>query len=131
MVRLSIVKASNASIRKHLSPGFVAVFVGGTSGIGEATLKLLAKRAVKPRIYIVGRSADSGAKIVAECNALNSDGEFIFIQKDLTLLKAAADLCEEIKAKERFINLLFLSVGLPDFSLESECPGLLSMLHAD
>jgi hypothetical protein len=34
---------------------FVAIFVGGTGGIGESTALELFKRTVRPRIYIVGR----------------------------------------------------------------------------
>ena len=33
----------------------VAIFVGGTGGIGESTAMELFKRTVRPRIYIVGR----------------------------------------------------------------------------
>lgn len=120
MVALDIVKASNATLVKELPPNLVAVFVGGTSGIGEITLKLLAKHATKPRIYIVGRSAENAERIIAECRGLNKDGEYIFVQKSLSLLKAAEELCEEIKSKEKSINLLFLTIGVPDMSVESE-----------
>jgi NAD(P)-dependent dehydrogenase (short-subunit alcohol dehydrogenase family) len=120
MVSLDVVKASNATLREKLQPGLVAVFVGGTSGIGEITLKLLAQRTIEPRIYIIGRSSTAAERIIADCKALNPNGEYIFIKKDLSLLKAARELCTEIKSREKHINLLFLTVGLPDMSLESE-----------
>jgi NADP-dependent 3-hydroxy acid dehydrogenase YdfG len=119
MVALDVVKASNATLPKELPPGIVGVFVGGTSGIGEATLKVLAKQAVQPKIYIIGRSAEAAARIIAECRILNADGEYIFIQKSLTLLKDVEALCEEIKQREKYVNILCLSVGEPDVSLES------------
>ena len=119
MVTLDVVKASNATLRDELQPGLVSVFIGGTSGIGEITLKLLAQKSIKPKIYIVGRSSEAAARIIAECKTLNPDGEYIFIQKSLLLLKAAQELCNEIKEREKHVNLLFLTIGLPDTSLES------------
>jgi NADP-dependent 3-hydroxy acid dehydrogenase YdfG len=120
MVALDIVKASNATLPKELLPDLVAVFVGGTSGIGEITLKLLAKQVIRPKIYIVGRSAEAAARIIAECRTLNPDGEYIFIQKSLNLLGDADALADDIKGREKYINLLFLSVGEPDLTLESK-----------
>jgi NAD(P)-dependent dehydrogenase (short-subunit alcohol dehydrogenase family) len=120
MVALDLVRASNASIPKQLPPRLVAIFVGGTSGIGEATLKLLAKLATKPKIYLVGRSSEAAARIIAECRTLNPEGQYVFIQADLTLLRSAQELCDDIKSREDHVNLLFLSVGLPDTSLESK-----------
>ena len=87
MVSLELVKSSNASITKQLPPGLVAVFVGGTSGIGEVTLKLLAKLATEPKIYIVGRSAAAAARIIAECRTLNPGGEYIFLHVRVCFLR--------------------------------------------
>lgn len=53
-VSIDTVKAQNDKL-KSLSPGQVGVFVGGTAGIGEFTLKAFAQRTTKPKIYIVGR----------------------------------------------------------------------------
>ncbi|KAK9243327.1 hypothetical protein V1506DRAFT_508583 [Lipomyces tetrasporus] len=44
----------------------VAVFVGGTSGIGQGTLKQLAKYATAPKVYVVGRSKSSAAPLLRE-----------------------------------------------------------------
>ncbi len=67
MFTYSAVQASNACIASSLAEGAVAVFVGGTSGIGEYTLKELAREMHKPRIYIMGRSQTSSDRIAAEC----------------------------------------------------------------
>ena len=49
-------QAANRAIEAgHRIKDFVAVFVGGTGGIGESTAMELFKRTVRPRIYIVGR----------------------------------------------------------------------------
>jgi hypothetical protein len=53
MVSSESVRASNA--QGYRIKDFIAVFVGGTGGIGESTAKELFKRTIRPRIYIVGR----------------------------------------------------------------------------
>ena len=53
MVSSESVRASNS--QGHRIRDFVAIFVGGTGGIGESTTLELFKRTVRPRIYIVGR----------------------------------------------------------------------------
>jgi NAD(P)-dependent dehydrogenase (short-subunit alcohol dehydrogenase family) len=111
MVALPEVQSSNSRIASALPPGLVAVFVGGTNGIGETTLKQFAKHARKPRVYFIGRSQEAGDRIAAECKALNSDGEYIFVKADTSLIRNVDDICRDIKAKEKSVNLLFLSTG--------------------
>ena len=43
---------------------------------------------------------------------MQPDAEAAFIQKDLTLLKNVDEVCNEIKAKETKLNLLFMSQGI-------------------
>lgn len=112
MVSLSSVSASNSLIPEVIPAGLVAVFFGGTSGIGEITVKTLAKYARSPRIYIIGRSQDAADRILAECKAINPDGEFIFMKTDVSLIRNVDELSKEIKAKEKFLNLLFLTAGV-------------------
>ena len=111
MVFLSVVESSNARIASTLPPGLVAVFVGGTNGIGEATLKQFAKHARQPRVYFVGRSQEAGDRIAAKCKVLNAEGEYIFIKADTSLVRTVDDICRDIKNKEKSINLLFLTIG--------------------
>ena len=111
MVSLSDVQSSNSRIASALPPGLVAVFVGATSGIGETTLKQFAKHTRQSRIYFVGRSQEAGDRIAAECKALNSEGEYIFIKADISLIRTVDNVCRDIKSKETAVNLLFLSTG--------------------
>lgn len=111
MVSLTNVKSSNSRITSTLPPGLVAVFVGATSGVGETSLKQFAKYARQPRLCFIGRSHEAGDRIVSECKALNSQGEYIFIQADTSLIRTVDDVCREIKSKEKAVNLLFLSTG--------------------
>lgn len=111
MVSLPDVQSSNSRIASTLPPGLVAVFVGATSGIGETTLKRFAKHTRQPRVYFVGRSQEAGDRIAAECRALNSEGDYIFIKADTSLIRNVDDVCWDVKSKEKAVNLLFLSTG--------------------
>ena len=113
MVSLSSVYSSNSLISSTLPPGLVAVFVGATSGIGEITLKKFAKYSCQPRAYFIGRSQGAADRIVAECKALNPAGEYLFIKADVSLICVVDEVCKEIKAKEKVLNILFLSAGVP------------------
>jgi NAD(P)-dependent dehydrogenase (short-subunit alcohol dehydrogenase family) len=115
MVSFSTVCSSNSLISSTLPPGLVAIFVGGTSGIGEITLEKFAIYARQPRAYFIGRSQDAADHIIAKCKTLNPSGEFIFVKADVSLIRNVDEVCGEIKAKEKAINILFLSAGLPSF----------------
>ncbi|KAJ3834676.1 hypothetical protein F5878DRAFT_346878 [Lentinula raphanica] len=136
MVSLSEVHKSNALISTSLPPHFVSVFVGGTSGIGESTLKAFASHAIQPKIYILGRNRTSAERIIEECENLGPEGhqgeaEVIFLQADLSSMKAVTGICEDIKrreGREGKINLLFLSTGTPSFDRSLTPEGLHALL---
>lgn len=113
MVSLTDIQTSNSQIATTLPPGLVTVFVGGTSGIGEITLKKFAKYTPQPRAYIVGRSQNAAERIIAECRMLNPEGEYTFIKEDVSLMRNVDKVCNEIKSKEKAVNLLFMSAGFP------------------
>jgi NAD(P)-dependent dehydrogenase (short-subunit alcohol dehydrogenase family) len=115
MVSLSSVRASVAKISILTQPT-TAVFVGGTSGIGRATLLELARR--KPnnlKIYIVGRDAKSQEGLLSELRSTNAAGEFIFLEAQVTLLAEIKRVTDEIKRRETSIDLLWLSAGALPF----------------
>lgn len=111
MVTLRDVQSSNSRVASALPPGLVAIFVGATSGIGETSLKQFSKYSRQPRVYFIGRSQEAGDRIAAECKTLNSEGEYIFIKADTSLIYNVDNVCRNIKNKEKAINLLFLSTG--------------------
>ncbi|RDL35797.1 Uncharacterized protein BP5553_06409 [Venustampulla echinocandica] len=110
MVALDIVHASNAQLRE-LGPGLVALFVGGTSGIGEFTLKAFVQNTISPRVYLVGRSASAAERIIKECEGLNKDGKVEFLQADVTELAEVDRVCKEIGTREKTLNLLVQTQG--------------------
>ncbi|KAL5333304.1 hypothetical protein BJX70DRAFT_406323 [Aspergillus crustosus] len=101
------------TLLKTTHPNLTAIFIGGTSGIGEATAKALARSIPSPTIYIVGRNQQAGSRILSELRDIQPDGEYSFIGADLTLLKNVERTCEEIKKRRggRAVDLLFLSTG--------------------
>lgn len=119
MVTLSQVHASNAQITASLPVELIAVFVGATSGIGEAALKEFVSQTKRPKCYLVGRSEQAATRIIEECKTLNQDAHIVFMRADTSLVKEADRLCEDIKSREDAINILFLSAGAAVFDRQS------------
>ncbi|CZR66714.1 uncharacterized protein PAC_16615 [Phialocephala subalpina] len=121
MVALDVVHASNARLRE-LGPGLVALFVGGTSGIGEFTLKAFVKNTISPRVYLVGRNASAADRIIEECHGLNKDGKVEFIKADVSELAEVDRVCKEIQKKEKAVNLLVQTQGNANLRGRDESP---------
>ena len=115
-------RSANVALTKH---PLVAVFIGGTSGIGEYTLRSLASNhgstGAGLRVYIVGRNTVAAEKIIADCRRLAPSGEFYFLQAaDLSLIKDVDECCRELVDLERQkagsaaarIDLLVMSQGI-------------------
>lgn len=103
MVTLATVREVNTALVKRQS--VVAVFVGGTAGIGEFGARGLAKTHSEQgkglRIYIVGRNTKAAERIIADCRQLCPQGQFIFVPaKDLALLKDVDRVCKNLIARE-------------------------------
>lgn len=130
MVALDIVRASNASLVK--AQPLVAVFVGGTAGIGEYSVRALAathgKEGKGLRLYIVGRNAIAAEKIITDCTQVCPSGHFRFIKaSNLSLLTDVDRCCDEITCAERDatpdgdgglprVDLLVFAQGLISFA---------------
>lgn len=109
MVSLKAVQASNAGLRAL--PNITALFVGGTSGIGQSTLRQLARNAEKPTAYIVGRNESKAGPFLAELRQLNPKGQFNFIEADVSLIRNVDAACEEVLKQEKHLNFLFMTPG--------------------
>lgn len=98
---LEVVYAANAALLAKRS--LVAVFSGGTSGIGEYTARALARHAAEgqgARIYIVGRNQKAADAIAADYGS-RENVQFCFVKADdLSLLKDVDRCCEEIERLE-------------------------------
>ncbi|KAL0954223.1 hypothetical protein HGRIS_005351 [Hohenbuehelia grisea] len=109
MATLAALKASHAA-QPLVSP--VAVFVGGTAGLGAALAITTARYSKNPSIYIVGRSQTSADKVIAEMKAVNPDGKYGFHQCDVSLLANVRSCADTISTTLPKINYLVLSPGI-------------------
>ncbi|EXJ95654.1 hypothetical protein A1O1_00776 [Capronia coronata CBS 617.96] len=120
MVKIDTVRALNAAlVRKQ---PLVAVFFGGTGGIGHYTLRALATAEANGgkgfRAYIVGRNAKAAEEIIAECRGINATGQFKYIKaEDLSLIHEVDRICadiiqmEEKEGQDARIDYLMVSQG--------------------
>lgn len=107
MVKLSTVQAANASYIRRES--LVVVSAGGTSGIGEQTLRELCTVAGKSehkgaglRLYLIARNQETAERLTAELRSLSPAAEFVIVHAaDLALLKDVDEACREITEAER------------------------------
>jgi NAD(P)-dependent dehydrogenase (short-subunit alcohol dehydrogenase family) len=114
MVSLSVARSANAAFSAAYRP--VALFVGGTSGIGQATAQAFA-RATKgnAHIMICGRNKASAEDTIASFPQ-TSDSKYEFISCDVTLMKNVVTAAESIKSRVDTVNYLVLSQGVLDFN---------------
>jgi NAD(P)-dependent dehydrogenase (short-subunit alcohol dehydrogenase family) len=121
MVSYKDIQASNALINDATAPR-VAVFVGGTSGIGKFTVRALVATGASMRIYLVGRklSEEPMKAFIRELHAINSKAEVIWTEGEVSLLTETKRICEVIKSKESRVDLLFLTAGYAPFGTRKE-----------
>ncbi|KAF4628790.1 hypothetical protein G7Y89_g9365 [Cudoniella acicularis] len=130
MVSIKDVRLSNKTFKDLKVSGLVAVFVGATSGIGMGTLKQFSKNATAPKVYIIGRSKSAATPLLDEIKASNPQGNFIFIETEISLIKNIDGVCDEIKANEKKLDILFLSPGYLSFDGRQESAEGIDIPHA-
>lgn len=116
MVSYKEIQDSNALINDATAPR-VAVFAGGTSGIGQLTIRALVATGASVRIYLVGRksSEERSLAFAQELRTTNPKAEVIWTEGDISLLAETRRVCEVIKRKEARVDLLFLTAGYAPF----------------
>ena len=121
MVSYKEIQASNALINDATAPR-IAVFVGGTSGIGKLTIRALVATGASVRIYLVGRksSQERMHAFIQDLHAINPKAEVIWTEGEVALLAETKRVCEAIKSKESRVDLLFLTAGYAPFGTRRE-----------
>ncbi|EGE00106.1 hypothetical protein TESG_07428 [Trichophyton tonsurans CBS 112818] len=121
MVLYTEVQASNARISESTAPQ-VSVFAGGTSGIGQYTVKALVSTGASMRIYLVGRksSEERMKTFIQELQAINPRAEIVWTEGEISLLAETKRVCDAIKSKESRVDLLFLTAGYAPFAGRKE-----------
>ena len=87
--------------------GKTAVITGGSSGIGEASAKLFAREGAK--VYIIGRSADKGNRVMSEIEAGGGDANYV--QCDVSDHEQVESSCKHIISSSTSIDILFNNAG--------------------
>ncbi|KAI0155560.1 hypothetical protein BJ166DRAFT_530782 [Pestalotiopsis sp. NC0098] len=112
MVAYDTIQASNRLLNDASAPS-VSVFVGGTSGIGQLTVRALVATGASMRIYLVGRqsSAERIGAFIQELYTVNPRAEIIWTEGEVSLLADTKRVCQVIQSKESRVDLLFLTAG--------------------
>jgi NAD(P)-dependent dehydrogenase (short-subunit alcohol dehydrogenase family) len=116
MVHLSKIKESNAQIDGETAP-HVAVFVGGTSGIGKITLGATTRLGTHFKAYVVGRKESEAAfrPFIEELRTANPNANIVWVEGQVSLLSEVKRISDYIKTVETSIDLLFLTTGYVPF----------------
>lgn len=85
----------------------VFVITGATSGIGEATAKLLAEDGT---VILVGTNEASGDRVCSEIKSKGQDA--VYVKCDVSLKEETIELAELIKNEYERVDLLFNNAGV-------------------
>ncbi|KAJ6496244.1 NAD(P)-binding protein [Mycena sanguinolenta] len=112
MPSLSTVRAFNAAFSPAYTP--VAIFVGGTSGIGQGMAEAFARHTKgNAHIVLVGRNRAAAEAIIQTFPKPTLPGAtHEFIECDITLMKNVHRVAGELQARIPKINFLVLSTGV-------------------
>lgn len=114
MSPLATIRAANAAFKHSTSHVPVAVFVGGTSGIGQGMAEVFAEHTKgDSHIVIVGRNRTAAESILAalpkpESGSVGRE----FVQCDVSLMKNVQNATQDILARYPKINYLIMSPGI-------------------
>lgn len=112
MPSISAIRAANAAFNPSYTP--VAIFVGGTSGIGQGLAEAFARHTKgNAHIVIIGRNRAAADDIIAQFPKPTGGAKHThdFVQCDVTLMKNVESTTKELLARLPKINFLFMSPG--------------------
>ncbi|KAF8066499.1 NAD(P)-binding protein [Lyophyllum atratum] len=112
MPSLSSIRAANAAFNPSYTP--VAIFVGGTSGIGQGIAEAFAKHTKgNAHIVIIGRNKAAADAIIASFPKPTDTAKYTheFVQCDATLMKNVESVTKELLTRMPKINFLVMSPG--------------------
>ncbi|KZT69126.1 NAD(P)-binding protein [Daedalea quercina L-15889] len=122
MPSLAVVRKANTAISFKRSP--VAVFVGGTSGIGQALSQGLARYTQgNSKILLCGRNRSAAEQIIAsypKSSPVSEAGSHSFVESDLFEIKNVQRTTSSLLSSLPKINFLVLSTGFMDFRWRDE-----------
>ena len=109
-------QASNEQFKPTTRP--VALFFGGTSGIGQAMAEQLANQtAGRAQIVILGRNQDAANKIIAsfprtpDGTSSEQESKYSFVKVDATSMAQVREVTSKLSKELDKINFIVLSTG--------------------
>lgn len=96
----------------------VAVITGGTSGIGEATARLMVEEGAK--VVIAGRNDAKGAQLEEELN-LKGDAA-LFVHTDVTIEEDVDNLLQQAVKRFGSLDIMFNNAGIGGSVPSTEMP---------
>lgn len=109
---LSAIRASNAKAFASLGHScLVAVFVGGTAGIGRAMAQAFATSTKGSTLVLVGRSKESAEQLFSSLREAGAEGQYEFFQCDATLMNNVKKTSDDILSRHPKINYLVCTQG--------------------
>ncbi|CAM1505943.1 Fc.00g115800.m01.CDS01 [Cosmosporella sp. VM-42] len=131
MVAINQIRNSNAQVTEETVPK-VALFAGGTSGIGKATIGALAGLKLGVKVFVVGRkSAEPSMTIfLNELRSKNPKADLVWVEADISLLTEVKRVTEMVKKVENRLDLLFLTAGYAPFGGRNDTSEGIETTHA-
>ncbi|KAJ7244886.1 hypothetical protein C8J57DRAFT_1141343 [Mycena rebaudengoi] len=121
MPTLLVAKAFNAEFNPSYIP--VAVFPGGTSGVGQAMAENLARQTKgRAHIILIGRNEAAAEKILAHFpKPTDTDGwKHEFVSCDATSMEDIRTVCAGLLSRLPHINFLVISAGANSMTESSQ-----------
>ena len=110
MPSLAAVRQSNATFSPATPP--VAIFIGGTSGIGQGTAQAFARHTKgNAHIILVGRNR-AAAEAIIETFPKHENPNYEFVQCDASLIKNIPETTSTLLARLPKVNYLVLTCGV-------------------
>ncbi|KAG5352064.1 hypothetical protein C0989_003989 [Termitomyces sp. Mn162] len=113
MPTLNAVRTANAAFKPSYTP--VAIFVGGTSGIGQGLAEAFARHTRgNAHIILIGRNRAAAEAIIAQFPKPTGSATYTheFVQCDVSRMKNIESVTKELVARVPKINFLFMSPGI-------------------
>jgi NAD(P)-dependent dehydrogenase (short-subunit alcohol dehydrogenase family) len=120
MPSLVTVRAANAAFRASLNP--IAIFVGGTSGIGQGTVESFTEHVRgEAHIIIIGRN-HTAAKGIFSTLPKPTSGQYKheFVQCDVSRMKNINATTADLATRLPKVNYLFMSQGFTSLAGRDE-----------
>ena len=112
MPSLSAARAANAKFSPSYIP--IAVFVGGTSGIGKATAQAFARHTRgNAHIILVGRNRAAAEAVISSFPKSESEeAKHEFVECDVSLMRNVRKTTKELKERLPRLNYLVMTQGM-------------------